>query len=125
MRDVRDFERAYNELVETTANRIAQGRESTPACPKHYNIPGTTVQLIDVLREAAEDYEPWHFFLWASIMQYATRWRHRGEPLNDLKKCQVYLGWLIEAVEEDGEETYTSGTPHNIRATENGGGIQR
>jgi len=102
----RDYEQAYNELVETTANRIAQGNEASPQCPPHYNIPGTKVQLIDVLKDAADAYLPWDFFLWASIMQYATRWRHRGQPLNDLKKCRVYLNWLIESVEENGEETY-------------------
>lgn len=91
----------------------------TPENPNHYNVPGTKVQLIDVLKEAALDYDPWDFFLWASVMQYAFRWRYKGSPLNDLKKCRVYLNWLIESVEENGEETYTNEddsteAPHHV-----------
>jgi hypothetical protein len=93
--------------------------QTKPENPNHYNIPGTTVQLIDVLKAAALDYDPWDFFLWSSMLQYAFRWRHKGTPLDYLRKCRVYLDWLIESLEENGEETYThkddsTETPRNV-----------
>lgn len=85
-----------------------------PENPSHYNVPGTDKQLIHVLEAASWDYEPWDFFLWASVMQYIMRWRYKGTPTADLKKARVYLNWLIESVETNGEETYRTETPHNL-----------
>ena len=35
-----------------------------------------------------------------NIIKYIWRWRSKG-GIEDLKKAQVYLGWLIEAVDDD------------------------
>lgn len=95
-----------------------------PHNPKHYDIPGTGVQLIDVLEAASYDYEPWDFFLWASMLQYAFRWRYKGTPLDDLRKCRVYLNWLIKSVEDNGEATYNAEAPHHVRAGEDSDNLQ-
>jgi len=74
---------------------------SSPENPTHYNVPGTNLQLIDVLKSSSSDMglPPWEFFLWSSVMQYALRFSHKGAPYDDLKKCRVYLDWLIECYE--------------------------
>ena len=37
-------------------------------------------------------------YLRGNIAKYLHRWRWKGKPLEDLKKAQVYLGWLIDEV---------------------------
>ena len=34
-----------------------------------------------------------------NVLKYVSRWRNKG-GVEDLKKAQVYLGWLIERAEE-------------------------
>lgn len=81
---------------------------SSPENPTHYNVPGTNLQLIDVLRAASYEgaLPSWEFFLWSSMMQYAFRFSHKGTPYDDLKKCRVYLDWLIECYYPHDYTTY-------------------
>jgi hypothetical protein len=71
---------------------------SSPQNPSHYNIPATNVQLIDVIRSASYEWSipKWEFFLWSSMIQYAFRFHKKGTPYDDLRKCRVYLDWLID-----------------------------
>jgi len=96
-----------------------------PENPTHYNVPGTDKQLIHVLEAASWDYEPWDFFLWASVMQYIMRWRYKGTPIADLRKARVYLDWLLESVETNGEETYRTEASYNVRAGAHCDNLQR
>lgn len=65
--------------------------------PAHYIVPGTDIQLIDILRrKSAQFTDPFEFFLWASAMQYAFRYMAKGEADKDLAKENVYMTWLRE-----------------------------
>lgn len=65
----------------------------------HYAIPGTELEVIDLIRAKARvATDCWEFFLWASAIQYIFRYDVKGEPVNDLGKALVYLGWLSDAV---------------------------
>ena len=69
--------------------------------PAHYLIPGRDLELIDVLRAKSGQFtDPWEFFLWASFMQYAFRYRVKGEVVKDLRKANTYLQWLREYLNE-------------------------
>jgi len=95
----RDYEKLYNELVETTASRIAQGEESHSPHPSHYVVPGLGIELIDIIKAKGKiATNCWEFFCWASCLQYLWRFDLRGCPGPDLEKAMVYLAWLKEAV---------------------------
>jgi len=65
----------------------------------HYGIPGTKLELIDILEAKAKvSTNVWEFFLWASAMQYIWRFDLKGEALKDIDKAIIYLGWLRQAV---------------------------
>ena len=42
-------------------------------------------------------------FLDGNVIKYLARYKHKGTPLEDLRKAAKYLEWLIEIV-EGGEE---------------------
>jgi hypothetical protein len=95
----RDYETLYNELVETTASRIAQGEESHSPHPSHYMVPGLNIELIDIIKAKGKvATNCWEFFCWASCLQYLWRFDLRGCPGPDLEKASVYLGWLKDSI---------------------------
>ena len=69
---------------------------SKEASPPHYKIPGTTIQLIDVI-EAKMSRDEWRRFCWGSALQYAYRVLDKGEPIKDCEKAIVYLTWLKDS----------------------------
>lgn len=62
--------------------------------PSHYCAGG--VECIDGIRAALGDEFP--AYCQGNVLKYVWRWRHKG-GVEDLRKAQVYLGWMIEAVE--------------------------
>lgn len=59
--------------------------------PAHY--ASLTPEPIDVI-------VGWEMgFLAGSVMKYLARYRHKGRPVEDLKKAAKYLQWLIEEEE--------------------------
>ncbi len=38
-------------------------------------------------------------FCGGNVIKYVSRWRNKG-GIEDLRKANVYLGWMIEAVEK-------------------------
>ena len=46
-------------------------------------------------------------YLRGNIIKYISRYKHKN-GIEDLKKAQVYLGWLIEHIDEDNMERYSS-----------------
>jgi len=63
--------------------------------PSHYGQGEieAIVYIKDFLTE-----EEYIGYLRGNIAKYLHRWRWKGKPLEDLKKAQVYLGWLIDEV---------------------------
>ena len=68
-----------------------------PNCPAHYLVPGTDIQLIDVIKSKMTLAE-WRKFCWGSAAQYVFRILDKGEPGKDIGKAKVYLNWLEESL---------------------------
>jgi hypothetical protein len=63
--------------------------------PSHYNQG--KVEVIDAI-------EDWDLnFCEGNVVKYVARHRHKGEPLEDLKKASWYLKRLIMALESEGK----------------------
>jgi len=69
--------------------------------PAHYQIPGTDLELIDVIKSKLSPAE-WQAFCWASLIQYAYRCLTKGEAIKDIGKMTTYGAWLAESVAEHG-----------------------
>ena len=65
--------------------------------PDHYKLPGgiQVINLIDML--TAQCYTPAEGYRLGNVIKYLSRYRAKG-GVGDLRKAQVYLGWLIEEV---------------------------
>lgn len=59
--------------------------------PAHYQCGG--VETIDVIR--AKLGEGFGYYCEGNAIKYLTRWRSKG-GVEDLRKAQVYLGWLVD-----------------------------
>lgn len=60
--------------------------------PPHYNT--AEIETIDAIRAATGD--GYHYHLQGTCLKYLHRYRHKGDPLTDLRKCRWYLDRLIE-----------------------------
>lgn len=63
--------------------------------PSHYTQG--KIECIEAIKESMTPME-YYGYLKGNCLKYLWRWRNKG-GLEDLKKAQVYLGWLVEAVE--------------------------
>ena len=64
--------------------------------PAHY-LKGKK-ETIDVIKDCMTDDE-YHGYLKGNVLKYVSRYKFKGEPLEDLKKAQWYLNKLIKEVE--------------------------
>ena len=64
--------------------------------PSHYGQG--KIEAIEYIEDFLTE-EEYIGYLRGNIAKYLHRWRWKGKPVEDLKKAQVYLGWLIEVVE--------------------------
>jgi Protein of unknwon function (DUF3310) len=64
--------------------------------PRHYML-GDGLQTIDVIFKllAMKDCDPFIAYCWGNVLKYIMRWADH-DLATDLKKAQVYLGWMIE-----------------------------
>lgn len=62
--------------------------------PYHYCAGG--VECIEGIKAALGD--EFLAYCQGNVLKYVWRWRHKG-GVEDLRKAQVYLGWMIEEVE--------------------------
>ena len=60
--------------------------------PAHY-LHGKK-EAIDVIKDCMTDDE-YHGYLKGNVLKYVSRYKFKGEPLEDLKKAQWYLKDLI------------------------------
>ena len=65
--------------------------------PSHYTQGG--IECIEAIK-ASMTADGFADYCKGNIIKYIWRWRSKG-GVEDLKKAQVYLGWLIEAVDDD------------------------
>ena len=63
--------------------------------PAHY-MHGKK-ETIDVIRDCMENDE-YHGYLKGNVLKYVSRYKFKGEPLQDLEKAQWYLNRLVKEV---------------------------
>ena len=66
--------------------------------PPHYNQGG--MEVIDVIEAGIGD-QGFIGYLLGYILKYVLRFRHKGKPIEDLKKARWYLDKLIAVVSEE------------------------
>ena len=65
---------------------------SDPTSPEHYQQGG--IECIDAIR-AALGTEGFRAYCTGNVIKYTWRHRHKN-GVEDLRKAQVYLGWLLD-----------------------------
>ena len=65
--------------------------------PGHYTAGD--VECIDYIRQQLGD--QFESYLEGNVLKYVHRYKSKGKPLEDLRKARVYLGWLIEELENE------------------------
>ena len=61
--------------------------------PKHYNTG--KIEVIDAIEE-------WNMsFCGGNVIKYVARHKHKGRPIEDLKKAKWYLERLIQQYEQE------------------------
>ena len=63
--------------------------------PAHYKYGKK--ETIDVIQDCMTDDE-YHGYLKGNVLKYVSRYKFKGEPLQDLEKAQWYLNRLIKEV---------------------------
>lgn len=88
---------------EEEAIRVRQSKMSSSSSkedlvhkPSHYNQAG--IECIEAIR-ASLGGEGFRDYCQGNVMKYLWRYKYKN-GLQDLEKCQVYLGWLIESYED-------------------------
>ena len=66
--------------------------------PEHYRQGG--IEAIDAIK-ASMTREEFKGYLKANCMKYLWRYRHKGKPVEDLRKARWYLDRLLIALGED------------------------
>lgn len=61
--------------------------------PSHYTFGD--IEVIDYIRDKLTP-EEFQGYCQGNVLKYVSRWRHKA-GVEDLKKAQVYLGWMIES----------------------------
>ena len=79
-------------LKNTMANKIFFDNVNSP---KHY-LKGKK-ETRDVIRDCMTDDE-YHGYLKGNVLKYVSRYKFKGEPLQDLHKAEWYLKRLIMEV---------------------------
>jgi len=64
--------------------------------PPHYKYGKK--ETIDVIQDCMTNDE-YHGYLKGNVLKYISRYKFKGEPLEDLKKAQWYLDRLVKEVE--------------------------
>lgn len=65
--------------------------------PAHYNTKG--VEAITAIEASMTD-EEFQGYCKGNAMKYMWRYKYKGKPVEDLKKCRWYLDKLIASVEQ-------------------------
>ena len=73
-------------------NEITYDNVNSPA---HYKYGKK--ETIDVIQDCMTDDE-YHGYLKGNILKYVSRYKFKGEPLEDLQKAHWYLNRLIQEV---------------------------
>lgn len=84
----------YTEAFNKEITTITQGEDKVNH-PNHYTFG--SIEVIDYIRDKMTPDE-FQGYCMGNILKYVSRHKHKN-GVEDLKKAQVYLGWLIESEE--------------------------
>ena len=62
--------------------------------PDHYN--SGKIEVIDFIKSLGIDED----FCIGNAIKYLSRYKHKGDPIEDLKKARWYIDYLIKQLEE-------------------------
>ena len=79
-----------------TGKEVVNAFNKSMIRPNHYKTGN--IECIDYIKDIM-DKEAYEGFLHGNIIKYISRYKHKN-GLEDLKKANVYLNWLIESVEK-------------------------
>lgn len=88
--DFKDSWTQFNEMEKASQSDMVNH-------PNHYTQGG--IECIKAI-EASMPPSGFQDYCKGNVLKYIWRWRDKA-GLEDLKKAQVYLGWLIESVEKE------------------------
>ena len=87
-------------IFEMSEESMQQPEEHNPVeHPNHYCQGG--IECIKAI-EASMSPEGFQDYCKGNVLKYVWRWREKN-GLEDLKKAQVYLGWIIESKEKQAQ----------------------
>ena len=75
------------------------GRQMLDAVDRPGHYTGGEVECIDYIKQQLGD--QFESYLEGNVLKYVHRYKVKGKPLEDLRKARVYLGWLIEELENE------------------------
>ena len=92
------WDRAYNAGKPKQWSEVFDGRlaEDNVNKPPHYN--SGDIEAIDAIKASMSPVE-FKGYLKGNALKYIWRYRYKGKPVEDLKKCQWYLKKLTEEQE--------------------------
>ena len=96
-----ESKRVYEKLIDH-GNDMSYENERTHDSvnsPAHY-LHGKK-ETIDVIRDCMTEDE-YHGYLKGNVLKYVSRYKFKGEPLEDLEKSQWYLNRLVKEVKDGG-----------------------
>lgn len=70
--------------------------------PDHYTRGG--IECIQAIK-ASMDSDGFQDYCKGNVLKYIWRWRQKG-GIEDLRKAQVYLGWLVDSAIEEEAKTH-------------------
>ena len=77
-------------------DEILMAKDEMVNSPPHYKYGKK--ETIDVIKDCMTNDE-YHGYLKGNVLKYISRYKFKGEPLEDLKKAQWYLDRLVKEVE--------------------------
>jgi aconitase A len=82
-------------VLENEDNYVIEKHDNVNS-PNHYKQGKK--ETIDVIQDCMTNDE-YHGYLKGNVLKYVSRYKFKGEPLEDLKKANWYLNRLIKEVE--------------------------
>ncbi len=62
--------------------------------PAHY---AGKIETIDFIKDKLPDFTSYCI---GNVLKYCSRYDKKGNPIEDLEKAKVYLGWAIDSLKE-------------------------
>ncbi len=89
----KSFVKVFSEANDNPFNTGSCVQKDEVNHPEHYT--SGKYETIDIIKDSVDDYKS---FVHGNIIKYILRYKRKG-GVQDLKKAQVYLNWLIEEEE--------------------------